>query len=125
MIRRLHGLGFASLRSARLLHYLTCTIRLARTEMAKMRNGTKKKSAFENVVETGWNWLPTIGLVLAIVGHVNKNDLMAGSCMALWIGRIVSYFSMGIITEHVAGIPQRLTYGGWKVDRFRGKRRRK
>lgn len=43
--------------------------------------------------------------------------------MIIWIGVIVCWFASGVIVEHVADIPLKMTYGGWKVDRKRRRRK--
>jgi hypothetical protein len=85
----------------------------------------KEKSTSEKWVETTWDWLPSFGLVLIVVAAASKNETIGMFGITLYFCRIVSYFIMGLIAEYVAGIPQRMTYGGWKIDRYRGRYRRR
>jgi hypothetical protein len=71
-----------------------------------------------------WNWLFIVGLILWGVGGASNNEAMAISGAMLYIGRIVKYLIVGFILQEVAGIPLRMTYDGWKVGRYRRRRRR-
>ncbi|MGH9755608.1 MAG: hypothetical protein ACREA2_22740 [Blastocatellia bacterium] len=42
----------------------------------------------------------------------------------IWCGFLVSYIASGVITERVACIPVKMTYGGWAADRKRRSRRK-
>jgi hypothetical protein len=83
----------------------------------------KEQTTSQKVVDGIWDWLSIVGLISMGVGGVTNNEAMGISGGMLWFGRILSYVIGGIITQVVAGIPLRMTYGGWKVNRSRRSRR--
>ncbi len=73
----------------------------------------KGKTPIEKV--TGWvrNIVVLGGLGLTVVGKVPG--------IIIWVGTLVGYVIAAQITQSVAKIPLRMTYGGYKVDRRRRK----
>ncbi len=84
----------------------------------------RERTKSQKLVDGMWNWLFIVGLILWGVGGASNNEAMAISGAMLYIGRIVKYLIVGFILQEVAGIPLRMTYDGWKVGRYRRRRRR-
>ena len=80
---------------------------------------TKKQKIINGV----WNWFPFVAFIWAAIGGANKNEAMAISGIMPYFGRIVAYLIGGFIVQFIADIPLRMGYGGWKVDRYRRRRR--
>jgi hypothetical protein len=64
------------------------------------------------------------GIVLyggTVLSVIQKRD---EPVFILWVGIIGCWFLAGVIAQIVGGVPLRMTYGGWKVDRRRRRGRR-
>lgn len=68
----------------------------------------KTASALRNIIIIG-------GLILCVTENT------AG--IIIWVGVIVCWFASGVTTQNVAGIPLKMTYGGWAGNR-KGRRRK-
>ncbi len=92
---------------------------VATYKVAKVyRAGTWKPDA-EGGLEKAASVLRGIIIFAGLILCISQNT--AG--IIIWVGVIVCWIASGVITEHVAGIPLKMTYGGWAVNRKRRRRK--
>jgi hypothetical protein len=58
---------------------------------------------------------------LIVLGSKNELFLLPGQI--IWGGQMIMFALIGPILENFAGIPMRMTYGGWRVGRHRKTRK--
>ena len=62
------------------------------------------------------------GLIFMMIGKTNKAISSAGGI--IWFGSLLIYVLSGVIIESITKIPLEFGYGGWKIKRFKTRRRR-
>ncbi len=77
------------------------------------------KTKVEKVAGFLYGTVTVSGLLAPFVAAHHK---AAESGFVIWIVAVFTWFMSGIIAQSVAGIPLRMTYGGWKGNRHRRRR---
>lgn len=104
---------------------LTDVVRQVRAAMYYRRGEDEKWQLPETRVRKAASYLDgTITIAGLAAPFVATHHKAAESGFFLWIIAVADWVLSGIIAHSVAGIPLRMTYGGWKVDRGRARRHR-
>jgi hypothetical protein len=66
-----------------------------------------------------------VGLFAMMIGQQDDKRGLLVAGIIIWVGNILVWLISGFIAQSVAGIPLRMTYGGWKVYRPHRRRRKR
>ena len=84
----------------------------------------EKKRTPDRIAQIIRNLILFAGLIGTVTLR-DKTNAYAISGAMIWIGTIVCWLIAGWITKGVAGMPLKMGYGGWSVDRSEKRRNRR
>lgn len=70
-------------------------------------------------------FITILDVILAIgslVAMAAENDLYRFPGQVIWFGQIAVFVLFGPILEIFAGVPMKMTYGGWRIRKYRRRR---
>jgi hypothetical protein len=67
--------------------------------------------------------LEGILVIISLIAMAAENDLYRIPGQIIWFGQIAVFVLVGPIVEIFAGIPMKMTYGGWRVRKYQRRRR--
>jgi glucose uptake protein GlcU len=82
----------------------------------------KKKKIVNKLARIIEGFVLVSSLVMMLFAENSKG--LAITASIIWVGSILLYFLSGIIIESISKIPLDFGYGGWKIKRFKTRRRR-
>jgi len=106
------------------LFVLTINLILTIIESRRFKIEERDKSKLEkNIKDSISDIFITLTVITGLVTILFDNPLFYRPGMIIWIGTIIFYSLNGAIASWITNIPLKMTYGGWRIDYSRKKKR--